>query len=1448
MTLEQAIAALTRAGLDVTVGGLRDALWLATQGDLQLERSERPATPSSAAREQPRAAGQTSASPLQPSSSSVPSSPPGGVPSTPQTSLYASGETRDDAANKASPIRVAAGAALPGRLPLLRAMRPFTERWPSRRVEELDEDATAHAAAEQGGRVVPVFRRRPERWFQVEVVVEDAPSMDIWHETRAEFETLLHDTGAFRDVRRWRLSFETPAGATRAEPVLRSPSGARMPPAGLGSRLTRPLILLATHGISPRWADTSMGQVLDTWSRQGSVAILHMLPRSLWSRTVLGEPGALVHTVEPGIRTAQLAVERFAWDFVDDEASTAAIPVIPLEPGACSTWAYMQMAHGRRSPAMLVPIRSGARIQTAEDEEPPGDDQLVALFRSHGSPLAFRLAVYLSPGPFTLPVARLVQAAKFGAQAQQSQLAELFLSGLVRRVTPLDSSAHPDWVQYDIREEARAILLRSLTEEDAHALLDTLQAHVGRYVERTFGKPADFLALVRDEHGSFDLPAWAQPFANIGTAIARMQQPAAISDRPATSSSRETFDVRDEGLSPRAMLERHFGPARVAEMLQSAEDPDGARQTGQDQLFKATVKLMDHEQWAQVAVLSVVRGPVPLSLCTQLVGERTLDLLRSLGAVSIGARQDVEVQSAMRTALLERITAQEATDQHQRIVNTYRAMLGQQDDGYQYRHFLTHAAAADDTAAAEAALFDPTWLGRKVQLPNGGRQLFEELEAFEHVDAIRELREVLKRRGTNWEDPFEWAEALLDDLHRHPDDHDPDTPPRSLLDEGLGNSVDTVGRVFIVYRRDDAHNYAKELHKRLSDRFGDKHAFMDIADIHVGEDLFSAINRSIRSAPAVIVLIGPQWLDVRDANGQRRLEDPRDIVRHEITAALKFGVPVIPVLVGGARMPDPRQLSDELVQLTRLHAIKLSDERWQKDLTQLFDALEPLVGSPAELITSTSSLRQGCSNDVYISYSHIDNQPFGDPRGGWVDIFLEHLQSFVNVHLERRTKVWRDKRLTGAEVFSDEIEQQLRSSAVLLSVISPAYMQSEWCNRELVGFTKAAQDRGSLRVGNLPRVVKVLRLPVERSALPPLLDEVLGTEFYRVDPASGRVWDLLLDPGADARKVFLARVDDVAQDVARLLNAIAASGGAATAAPPASTADTVFLAWTTGDLSEEREKLRRELEARNYRVVPTGAPPLDAAGVRESLLAALREAKIAIHLIGALYGFVPEGEERSMIELQSDEALYQASKSVAARIFWLAPNAQPQDPRLRALVDRLQKQSSQGGRVDLLANQTIEDLKTLVLDRLNPASKAAPGAETGASALVYLMCDQLDRANVAPMQDFLFDQSLQVRLPLFDGDSEQIREEHYETLKECDGVLIFWGKAKEGWVRTMLRDLNKVFGLGRTGPYKAASLYLAGLPDPNKESFRTREVAIIRAGSEFDPDVLRPFVAQLASA
>ncbi len=233
------------------------------------------------------------------------------------------------------------------------------------------------------------------------------------------------------------------------------------------------------------------------------------------------------------------------------------------------------------------------------------------------------------------------------------------------------------------------------------------------------------------------------------------------------------------------------------------------------------------------------------------------------------------------------------------------------------------------------------------------------------------------------------------------------------------------------------------------------------------------------------------------------------------------------------------------------------------------------------------------TNDIFVSYSHIDNAPMADRRG-WVDVFHEHLENFVNVHFGRRTSVWRDPRLEGGEIFSDEIEQQLRASAVLVSVLSPGYVNSVWCNRELLGFTDTARAQGRLRVGNLPRVQKVLRLPIDAKALPELMDEFMGTSFYRVDAASQRVRDLLLDDDPRAMQIYLARVDDVAQSLARLLREMAEP--AAVAPPPPR--GRVFVAWCTADLAVEREGVVRELASRGWEVVPAGPMPLEGGALR----------------------------------------------------------------------------------------------------------------------------------------------------------------------------------------------------------------------------------------------------------
>ena len=130
-----------------------------------------------------------------------------------------------------------------------------------------------------------------------------------------------------------------------------------------------------------------------------------------------------------------------------------------------------------------------------------------------------------------------------------------------------------------------------------------------------------------------------------------------------------------------------------------------------------------------------------------------------------------------------------------------------------------------------------------------------------------------------------------------------------------------MARIFICYRREDSSGHAGRLYDRLGARFGDD-VFMDIDAIGPGVDFARLIDETIDTVEAVIVVIGQEWLSSADADGSRRLDDPEDLVRQEISVALARDVLVIPVLVQGAVLPKPEDLPPELVGLTRHNAVR----------------------------------------------------------------------------------------------------------------------------------------------------------------------------------------------------------------------------------------------------------------------------------------------------------------------------------------------------------------------------------------------------------------------------------------------------------------------------------------------------------------------------------------------
>jgi hypothetical protein len=168
--------------------------------------------------------------------------------------------------------------------------------------------------------------------------------------------------------------------------------------------------------------------------------------------------------------------------------------------------------------------------------------------------------------------------------------------------------------------------------------------------------------------------------------------------------------------------------------------------------------------------------------------------------------------------------------------------------------------------------------------------------------------------------------------------------------------------IFISYRRADAQGWAGRLGEDLAKSFGDVARFFDLASIPPGADFLVEIERAVAVADAVLVLIGPRWLDLRDEHNTRRLDDPNDVVAAEVSLALTRSAPVIPVLLGGSAMPGSAALPEKLQSLVRRNAFELSDSRWEHDSDRLFIALEastPLKRRPAATVAGGVSVGAG---------------------------------------------------------------------------------------------------------------------------------------------------------------------------------------------------------------------------------------------------------------------------------------------------------------------------------------------------------------------------------------------------------------------------------------------------------------------------------------------------------
>ena len=495
-------------------------------------------------------------------------------------------------------------------------------------------------------------------------------------------------------------------------------------------------------------------------------------------------------------------------------------------------------------------------------------------------------------------------------------------------------------------------------------------------------------------------------------------------------------------------------------------------------------------------------------------------------------------------------------------------------------------------------------------------------------------------------------------------------------------------------------------------------------------------------------------------------------------------------------------------------------------------------------------------NDVFISYAHLDDRPLTEGEKGWISQFHRSLEVRLGQLLGEEPKVWRDPKLKGGDLFDETIADQFAAAKVMVSIVTPRYLKSEWCNKELREFCRLAQNSGGLAVQDKSRVFKIIKTPVDYENIPEeiagLFKKVLGFEFYDIDLESGRVREYDETFGQEARQRFFEKVYDVAYEICDILR-FTGNGNQTTQDAAAKAGKKVYLAVSASDQKAERDAMRRELLERGCVILPSNPLPFGGTELKNAIIGYLKEADLAVHIVGTRYGMVPEECSVSLVELQNQLASQCSVDCGLDRLIWVPEALLTSDDRQTAFLERLHSDKDVVAGAELVRD-TLDNFRDYLIEKLTEDA-AEPEArittegksEDGPSQL-YLIYDQKDEGSVEPLEDALFKAGFDVTTPVFEEDEAISAKLHNQKLVHCDGVVIYYGSSQRSWVDMKLLDLRQAPGYGRTKPAPKTLVYIGPPEDRKKKRFKIHGVDIVLQDSEtFQCEKIKDFIDRIKS-
>jgi hypothetical protein len=303
--------------------------------------------------------------------------------------------------------------------------------------------------------------------------------------------------------------------------------------------------------------------------------------------------------------------------------------------------------------------------------------------------------------------------------------------------------------------------------------------------------------------------------------------------------------------------------------------------------------------------------------------------------------------------------------------------------------------------------------------------------------------------------------------------------------------------------------------------------------------------------------------------------------------------------------------------------------------------------------------------------------------------------------------------------------------------------------------------------------------------------------------------------------------------------------------------EVIYLAETGIDLTTHRDTIRRELIRYGYKVLPDHHLPTEnEKALTDHIRNDLKASNLSIHLIGEDYGKPVAETDKSLIDIQNRVATeYSTTKEAESkkggfrRLIWISPHLGNISERQKIFIENLKSDAEALESAEIMQT-SIHDLRTVLRNELiykNRQTDHRTQIEETEGTSVYLIYDRQDSEASEKLQSILEKKGLNVFKSEFDQNLIDLRNQHLENLRRCDGSLIVYGNSNEEWVTTKIQDLLKSPGFGRSRPMKVNAILTREGREFNQDKLKRSNALVLYDKGEINENLLKPFLERLVN-